>query len=86
MASLSEIEIQNRIIQFISDELGLPPEDIDVDTNLGTYGLESVAASKLVGILDKDLNLGLSEIVVFEFPTVASLSAEIHKLSLAEAS
>ncbi|XSG83269.1 MAG: acyl carrier protein [Methyloligella sp. ZOD6] len=86
MASASETDIQNRIVQFISDELGIPPEDIDVETNLGTYGLESVAASKLVGLLDKDLNLGLSEIIVFEFPTIASLSGEIQKLSLAEAS
>lgn len=86
MPELSETEIQNRIVQFISDELGIPPEDIDVETNLGTYGLESVAASKLVGILDKDLNLGLSEIIVFEFPTIAGLSGEIQKLSMAEAS
>ncbi|ODA67379.1 Phosphopantetheine attachment site [Methyloligella halotolerans] len=86
MAEMSELEIQNRIIHFISDELGIPPDDIDVETNLGTYGLESVAASKLVGVLDKDLNLGLTEIIVFEFPTIASLSGELQKLSMAEAS
>jgi acyl carrier protein len=81
MGNKSELEIQNRIVQFISSELGIPAEDIDVDTNFGTYGLESVAASKLVGVLNKDLNLDLSEITVFEYPTVASLSGEIHKLA-----
>ncbi|MFA5951025.1 MAG: acyl carrier protein [Hyphomicrobium sp.] len=75
--------IEKRIVAFISDELGIPSTDIDADANLGSYGLESVAASKLIGILEKEYKLPLSEVLVFEFPTIAQLSTEIGKLAAA---
>lgn len=77
--------IEDKIVRFISDELGIARDDIDLHANLGIYGLESVAASKLIGSLEKDLDVRLSEVLIFEFPTIASLSGEIHKLTLARA-
>lgn len=77
--------VEKRIIRFISDELGIPADDIDLDTNLGAFGLESVAASKLIGVLEQEFDVRLSEVLVFEFPTIASLSDEIHKLAAARA-
>lgn len=85
MADQIRMAIENRIIAFIAEELGIPREDIDVYANLGAYGLESVAASKLIGILEKEFGLPLSEVLVFEFPTIAGLSAEIGRLAAARA-
>jgi len=81
----SEISIQAHIIRFISDELGISAREIDPDTNLGVYGLESVAASKLIGTLEKEYALELSPVFVFEFPTISTLSGEIHKLAASRA-
>jgi acyl carrier protein len=85
MLDNSEFSIQARIVQFISDELGIAEREIDPDTNLGAYGLESVAASKLIGTLEKEYGLELSAIFVFEFPTIMALSEEIHKLTAVRA-
>lgn len=76
--------VQSLIIKFVSKELGIPKQEIDIGVNLGVYGLESVAASKLIGVLEKKFDaLQLSEVLVFEFPTIASLSAEIERLAAA---
>ncbi len=78
---------QDMIVEFVSKELGIPRQDIDVDANLGVYGLESIAASKLIGTLERTFpSLQLSEVLVFEFPTIASLSAEIDRLAAQRAS
>ncbi|MDR3462479.1 MAG: acyl carrier protein [Beijerinckiaceae bacterium] len=85
MHDVSEITIQGRIMRFISDELGISAREIDLDANLGVYGLESVAASKLIGTLEKEYGLELSPVFVFEFPTIAALSGEIHRLAVVHA-
>ncbi len=51
MSDLGEVSIQDRIIRFISGELGIPESDIYLDVNLQPNGLESVSASKLTGTL-----------------------------------
>lgn len=83
MPDETKAAIENRIVRFIADELGIARDDIDPNANLGIYGLESVAASKLIGSLEKDLDVRLSEVLIFEFPTIATLSNEIHKLAVA---
>lgn len=85
MPDETKAAIENKIVRFISDELGIARDDIDLDANLGIYGLESVAASKLIGSLEKDLDVRLSEVLIFEFPTIASLSGEIRKLAAGRA-
>jgi len=77
----AETRIQDRIVRFISDELGIAQDEIDPDTNFGTYGVDSVAASKLIGILEREYELELSTVFVFEFPTIASLARAIGKLA-----
>jgi acyl carrier protein len=76
----AQAKIQDRIVRFISEELGIAAQEIDPDTNLGTYGVDSVAASKMIGALEREYNLELSTVFVFEFPTIASLAREIAKL------
>lgn len=76
----AETQIQSRIVRFISDELGIAEQEIDPETNLGSYGVDSVAASKLIGVLEREYDLELSTVFVFEFPTIASLAREVGKL------
>jgi acyl carrier protein len=76
-----EIQIQNRIIRFISDDLSIAEDEIDPYTNLETYGVDSLAASTLIGVLEREYDLELSAVFVFDFPTIALLSREIGRLA-----
>lgn len=67
------------IAAFIEKELGISPEDIEPDVPFGTYGLSSVSAVKLVGILEDRYGIELSPTLVFEYPTVASLAKVVSE-------
>lgn len=69
--------VELKISQFIAKELGVPQDEIEADRNLGTYGLSSVSAVKLVGILEDEFRLKLSPTLVFEHPTIARLAMAI---------
>ena len=61
--------------------LDLPPEDIDLDTPLGAFGLGSLAGMKLIGSLEQQFGLRLSPTLVFEHPTIAELALAIAAIA-----
>jgi phthiocerol/phenolphthiocerol synthesis type-I polyketide synthase D/polyketide synthase PksJ len=67
-------EIKQTIIDFICNELSVDVEDIDTEINLGAYGLGSMAATKLIGMLEDIYDLQLSPLLVFDYPTIDALS------------
>ena len=69
--------IRNTIITFISNELEIEEDEIDREMNLGAYGLGSVSATTLTGILEDTYDLTLSPLLIFDYPTVDSLSLAI---------
>lgn len=74
------VSVEQRIISFICEDLGIDIEDIDLDMNLGAYGLGSIAANNLIGILENMFVLKLSPLLVFEYTTISSLSRAIEEL------
>jgi len=79
MTRLFAEDITRRIIGFIADETGLPADEIEDDVNLGAYGLTSMSAVKLIGILEDAFSLRLSPTLVFEHPTIDELSRAITR-------
>lgn len=73
--------LQTRISEFICCEMDLPPEDIDLDTPLGAFGLGSLAGMKLIGSLEQQFGLRLSPTLVFEHPTIAELALAIAAIA-----
>lgn len=69
--------VELKISQFIAKELRVPEDEIEADKNLGTYGLSSVSAVKLVGMLEDEFRLKLSPTLIFEHPTIARLAIAI---------
>lgn len=73
-------QLEQRITDFIVQEMNIPAEDIDTDLNFGAYGLSSVSGTKLIGLLEEELAISISPTLVFEFPTIAELATEICAL------
>lgn len=73
--------VEQTITDFICQEMNIPLDDIDSDINLGAFGMSSVSGTKLIGILEEQLSIPLNPTLIFEFPTISELSAEISSLA-----
>lgn len=77
---LHGLKFRRRVIQeyltgLISANLGLPENSIDVNRPLAEYGLTSRAAVAIVGQIESWLKINeLSSTLLWEYPTIASLS------------
>lgn len=70
-------DIADWIIRFIADRTGVPAHEIELDENLGSYGLSSMHAVDLIGSLEDTFGLALPAALVFQFPSVDELSSAI---------
>jgi acyl carrier protein len=77
MSAEKSIKVKQTIIDFICKELSVDAEDIDSEMNLGAYGLGSMAATKLIGIIEDAYDMQLSPLLVFDYPTINALSNAI---------
>lgn len=72
-------QVRETISTFICEELSVDIDDIEHDMNLGAYGLGSAAAAMLTGILEDTYEVSLSPVLIFDFPTIDTLSAAISE-------
>jgi len=75
--------IQAWLVARISEQLGVKPEDIDIHEPLDSYGLESAQAMVLASKAEKLLGFELSPILLWHYPTIASLSQRLAEESAA---
>ncbi|AFZ47357.1 phosphopantetheine-binding protein [Cyanobacterium stanieri PCC 7202] len=72
----SQIKIvQNWLIDQLSEQLSLDPENISVNESLTRYGLDSIDAVTMVGDLEDWLDLELPSTLFWDYPTIAQSSA-----------
>nr|MDJ0841345.1 beta-ketoacyl synthase N-terminal-like domain-containing protein [Acidobacteriota bacterium] len=74
-------ELQSWLQQRICTELGLEPDHFDIRVPFNEYGLDSVDVVSISGELESMLNCRLSPTVLYEYPTVAALSAYLADLA-----
>lgn len=72
--------IQDWLLEKVSEVVGVEEADIDIRESLATYGLGSVAAVSLTGDLEAWLKIDLSPTLVWEYPTIESLSVHLDEL------
>jgi polyketide synthase PksM len=75
--ALTVEEIQSEMVARIGKALGLPPHEIDVDAAFVDHGLDSVAALQMVGELETVLGRPLEATLMFEYPSIATLSRHL---------
>lgn len=73
----TQIEIQNWITHHIAEQLEVEPDRIDPTIPFNRYGLDSVLAYELVGDLGTWLEKELDPTLMYNYPTIESLSQHL---------
>ncbi len=69
----TQIEIQDWIINYLAELLGIKPDRIDVTVPFDRYGIDSSAAIGLIGDLQRYLEIDLDPTVIYNYPSVEAL-------------
>jgi acyl carrier protein len=69
--------IQAWLMSEIAQQLNIEPDEIDVTERLDSYGLDSAQAIMMANKAEKLLGFKLSPLLLWHYPTIASLSQRI---------
>jgi acyl carrier protein len=75
--SLSETEIRDWCVQYLSRTLDLPRDTVDPDVKFARLGLDSANSVYLIVELEDWLGLELTPDLVFEHPTIGELARHL---------
>jgi 8-amino-7-oxononanoate synthase len=67
--------LERRILQLIAEQLGTTASALDPDVPFTRYGLDSLRAATISGMLEQELGRTLSPTLLYNYATVAALSA-----------
>lgn len=70
--------IESRIASYIAGFLGVDAAEVDMEMDVERFGLNSAVVVSLVGDLEDWLGVELSPSILYEFPTVRSVSRHLH--------
>lgn len=70
-------EIETWLVSQIAEQLNIQTDEIDVKEPLDSYGLDSVQAMMLANKAEKFLGFKLSPMLMWHYPTIASLSKRL---------
>jgi acyl carrier protein len=74
---LTESDIQNWLITHIAAVAQISPEEVEIERPFAEFGMDSMQLFQLSGELQKFLGHEVSEIVAWDYPTIAKLSAHL---------
>lgn len=74
---LTESSIQQWLVERIAATAEVKPEEVDVDRPLADFGLDSIQLFGLSSDLEKFLGQKVSEVVAWDFPTIALLAKHL---------
>jgi acyl carrier protein len=69
-----EQEIRTWLISKLSESLQCTPDQVDIRAPFASYGLKSIDAVHLVGNLEEWLNVSLSPLLIWDYPTIQDLA------------
>lgn len=82
--SLSESEIKDLIVSYIAELLDIPPEQVDTTIEFDRYGLDSSAAIGLTGNLEDWLGEELDPTILYDYPTIETLTQYLSTVIMAD--
>ncbi|MEH2052918.1 type I polyketide synthase [Nostoc sp.] len=75
--SLTVTDIQNWLVSQIAKEMGVKPDDIEIQAPFDSYGLDSMLAISIANAGQKYLGIQLSPLMLVHYPTIAVLSQHL---------
>ncbi|MEA5617306.1 thioester reductase domain-containing protein [Cronbergia sp. UHCC 0137] len=82
--SFSAEDIQAFLVSNLAEVINTTPEEIDVEENLENYGLDSAQAMIIISKLEHLLGFKPAPVLLWHYPTIASLSARLAEESPSE--
>jgi len=76
-APLTESSIREWLIAHIAAVAGISQEEVEVERPFAEFGMDSMQLFQLSGELQSFLGHEVSEIVAWDYPTIAKLSAHL---------
>ncbi len=70
--------VRSYMTTFLAQALGMPAGEIRATKHLGLYGVDSILSLRLLRALEERFSMSMSVGVVFEHPTIESLSAYVE--------
>jgi acyl carrier protein len=74
---ITEASVQEWLVTHIAAVAQISPEEVDVDRPFAEFGMDSMKLFQLSGDLQKFLGYEVSEIVAWDYPTIAQLSRHL---------
>ena len=74
---ITEASVQEWLITHIAAVAQINPQDVDLDRPFAEFGMDSMQLFQLSGDLQKFLGQEVSEIVAWDYPTIAQLSQHL---------
>lgn len=67
------------ISSWLASRVGVPPQMLDPRRPLASFGLDSVLAVELAGVLEKRLSIPVDATLAWEYPTIDALAAYLTR-------
>ena len=77
MERLTTEDIIQKLCTTVGATINKEPKDIDVDTNILEFGLDSLRAVSLIGEIEHLLNIELAVTALWDYPTIRLLAEYI---------
>lgn len=77
----SATEIQTWLMDNLSEQLGIEPDEIDIKEPLDSYGLDSAQAMLVMSKAQKVLGFEFSPILLWHYPTIEALAERLAEES-----
>jgi acyl carrier protein len=74
---LTESDIQQWLVTRIAAIAEIKPEEVDIERPFAEFGMDSMQMFELSGELEKFLGYKVSEIVAWDYPTIAKMSRHL---------
>jgi acyl carrier protein len=72
--TVSQADIVDWLVLQLADQVGLAPNEIDIQTPCAEYGLDSIAGVSIAGDLEVWLDLQLSPTLLWDYPSIERVS------------
>ena len=77
----SNEEIEGWLADYLATLIGVNRDTVDADWEFDAYGVDSAAAIALMGDLEAWLDLELDPTLIYDHPTIRSLSGAIGRMA-----
>jgi acyl carrier protein len=79
---VNQAQIQEWLRAKLAQAAKIVPTDVDHHADFWTYGLSSVVAVEVAGELEEWLDLTLEPTLLWDYPTIETLSAYLYREGL----